>query len=869
MRISTIFKTASIGVVCALSIVASAPVAFAGPNDNLYVGTRSHVDAPKVSWDKSKGNFTLVSEIGGHRRPLEKTVNWVGKGYHTSGSPQQYIYPIPSDPQAKFLGKAGDLLYYAPAVPGSSREPIWAGFGATADIPAEDFRDSSFTLDIVAFDGPGRMELFNYSGSDFPVERLLSSHEVGRRSAWIEPGNHTHNETTFTRPGQYKVSFRATARSKQTGRLIASAPQTLVWQVGGTRPSEEGLGDIGTAFNKARATGTNPDFKPVFKMHDHVPTANPKDGDNLLTDLVFETGNADDDGWAIFYIDGYYLAEVPVESGQAIWPEMIGSARSNFQVVYIPGSKSTSPRWVSAPLSYARTQPEVKVSQSGDFPTPHSQDAPTPFDLSERTLSNPGVTVSVKRTGDDDKLTITATPADPTLTFLVRGGYYASPKDKNPVCLVNFLSTPQARSQTKSHYGCTESGYTLKLELVPHALVTTGRAEVIRPTAKGVEFSEETRFGSVAYSDSAGSGADGSGSAGPDQPGDAGGSGGDASDSGDSREGHLDKTPVTITYGHLDIGPRQTDDGLQIAIGDDSREHAKKSVLRDPEAVVIKFGKAGKVTRSEEVFQDKSFDFLGGMGQVLYALPQTQQQNLPWPGFSTEALDGFRYPSGISLDIVPKELPDGAKWWAFTQQLGHLDKLYAASDNKHTLEATQPTHLHLNWVFTKPGTYKFTVAGHGSDMLGNPFRTDAKTVTFLVDDRPVPSVTPIDADAGSSGTAPAPKPSPTPGPNPKPQPQPGNPDSGRPSPGNPTVSKPGTVGNAVNKGHGDAQTLTEFKGSLGDLPMTLRNANTGTKEVGSMNLAKTGINPLIPMASILFLGVGVVLMRLRTNRIRR
>lgn len=215
----------------------------------------------------------------------------MGQGINNRGV-QQYIRHIEEkDAQdLSFLGKAGDLLYSAPANPGFPNHPIWAGYGADTAIPVENFRERAFTLDLLSFDGPGRMELFIYTpGRSVPVERMMSSHDPGRRTLFLDAGTHTHNETTFTRPGRYEITYRATARTND-GELVASQPQTLVWQVGGVSPGK-GIGDVETAF-QAASTAESAAFKPSFTLAPY--TEGERDGDKYLTSLSFATGDSSD-----------------------------------------------------------------------------------------------------------------------------------------------------------------------------------------------------------------------------------------------------------------------------------------------------------------------------------------------------------------------------------------------------------------------------------------------------------------------------------------------------------------------------------------------------------------------------------------------
>lgn len=305
---SPLIHRRAFAVLATISLVAPVP-ALAGPNDNLTVRTKVHVDSPNAFWDKKENNFTLKSKSG-DVLPIEETVNWVSKGAKDLG---EYVYRVPNDERLKFLGKPGTRLYGGGNPAGGKGTPIWVGFGADINLPTEKFRDGAFNMEIVDFKGPGRMELFRGTGDPTdPVERFWSSHEKGLRATWIDKGNHTHNQTTYTKPGQYEVTYRASARTTD-GTLIESKPQKLVWQVGGTEPRKDGLGDVKKAFDAAADYGE--ESKGTF-------TIEPYKGDKFtaskdMTRLSLDTGNKEDSGHAVFYIDGFYLAEVPVTNGKA------------------------------------------------------------------------------------------------------------------------------------------------------------------------------------------------------------------------------------------------------------------------------------------------------------------------------------------------------------------------------------------------------------------------------------------------------------------------------------------------------------------------------------------------------------------------
>ncbi|MEA5665477.1 MAG: choice-of-anchor M domain-containing protein, partial [Cutibacterium granulosum] len=643
----------------------------------------------------------------------------------------------------------------------------WAGFGADTNVPIERFRDQSFTLDMVGFDGPGRMEMFNNYGTEHKesASRLLSSHDVGLRSAFLTAGSHTHNDTTFTRPGRYEMTYRASARDTN-GTLIHSAPQTLVWQVGGTKPSAEGLGDVAKAY-QASSTTTSPSFAPKLSLAPHA--GRDKDGDEHLSQLEFTTGDSADQGTAIFYIDGYHLAEVPVSNGHATWTEMVGSQSSNFQVVYVPRS-GHSPRWVSAPIAYTTGQQRAQTFQPGQFPTKASQDPAPAFDTNEFTDGSDEATVtsSVK----DGSATVTVTPADPRMIAHVKGGFITNPKDDIPDCDVDFVSGPNTRSVRADVRYCGGDATSLKLDITP--LPRDHRSAAHMKVSAGLNSTTQVRWGentgdvnptsaTPAPITPAQPGPTGPARPAPTVPAPTGSQPGAPTEPGQGVN-PSDTSPVTIDRGHVDVGPVSSDGGATMALVDDSRTHARQTVLRDPESVRLSVPDHAKHVRGDvsaaevrkaglsgrPVFPDHAYDFLGAKGTPVWVLPQNQTDGLVWPGFSTERMPTEDYPDGVNLTLTPISAPDKGAWWAFTAGLSNDVTMLGSSEKPHEIVNKAPAHIHNNWVFTKPGTYVIGVSASGKNASGR-FSVTQKKVTFVVGDEAATALPTPGGDAATPG----------------------------------------------------------------------------------------------------------------------
>lgn len=722
-------------VATALSITATltlgAAPAYAGPDDDRSVETKAHIDAPKVFWNKQAGTFAINSQANGKTVPLETTANWVGRGFNDDGS-QNYTFPITSDPRLDFLGEDGQLLYMAPQVPGPGNSPIWSGFGADTAVPIEQFQDGNFALEMVGFNGPGRMEMFNHSTyGNLPVTRLFSSHDKVSRTVWLDPGTHTHNITTFTKPGRYEVTFDATARTTD-GSFISSKPTTLVWRVGGTNPTDEKLGDVRAAYNEAvdavdgsAAEGTAAS-KSTFTIAPH--TGSERDGDKNLTDLTFNAGTEAAEGTVVFYIDGYHLAEVPVKNGTATWSEMIGSQTSNFQAVFVPTKGAA--RWISAPLSAATGQKAVSTQDAGEFPD-ETPDVPAgEFSEGEVAVGSRDVSVTARPQDKSDLITIDTKPADDSLIYNVTGGLYEEGYDE-PTCPVEGVSGPGRRAIVADREYCKGDGYSLRLTLEPLPRAAIGNTDVIDlGQVSGAGKTVETQFSGVGESNAP--------APGEPAPGDDGNEGSD---------GAILDTPVTINNGHVDLRAMEVDGKFSVALGDDSRQHAKESVLRTINSTTLEVTKLAKVKREGNVLADESYDVLAPKGSELYVLPQGQQPGRVWPGFSSEALDRVKYPEGATMTLTPVSAPEGGQWFAYTENLGAINRMYASSEKASDVPLPPGTHMHTAWAFTKPGTYTIDVTARakrssdgeqgarsaGSNLDGGEATAETQRLTFVVE----------------------------------------------------------------------------------------------------------------------------------------
>ncbi|MBK4174788.1 hypothetical protein GWO60_09830 [Corynebacterium macginleyi] len=746
---SSLTRLATIVVALALALF-HAPFALA--EDAPLVRTQTHVDSPHAVWQN--GNFKLMSNSAG-LVPIEDTINWVSHG-RVDGGLGAYAWRVPDDPRFEFLNaEKNQLMYYGGPAVGFPKNtmPIWAGFGAAADLPTDQFRDKSFNMEIVDFKGPGRMELFTYSDENYPLNRLWSSHDPGFRTTWVNAGTHTHNATTFTRPGHYEVTYRASARKKD-GTFIHSEPQTLVWQVGGTNPAERTITDLDAAFNDAKSEGSAGEDSEsntlMFKMAPSTAdTKGAKEG--ILTTLSLDTGNAKDSGRAVFTINGHYLAERKVEGGKASWDEMIGDEESNFQAIFIPDNNSPSPRWVSEPIKFWTStdgekdgkDAEAYTTKSGELPTPEMEEL-EPFETDPLEITSPNITVSTSKVyGEDDRnIDITVAPEDDRTTVRVTGGFYkingepmtSLPQNAIADCEIGFTSGPGLRTSKQLIEGCKQPGYQLMLRIVPDSRSNAGGATLFSHTHKDaykpvaettVSFPEASASGDASEPEGSEKPED---SNAPEKPQDS-EEAEESEGSAPTEESSPDAPSTTpkpsvpsvpkpkpqrpkdkdapnkelnLHRGHVDIAPIHEDGELHLGIKDETNLYHIGAIWRKPSDVFFSVPKQVKTTL------DKDIPHFGKKGSAAYVLPETQRTGVVWPGISTE--DAYQdTKKNYTFTFTPVKAPKDGEWLAYLADQTGLDQRLAGSDGTHSYTTEGPDHMHLNWAFNKPGTYEVGV----------------------------------------------------------------------------------------------------------------------------------------------------------------
>lgn len=755
----------------ALFLALTPAAAWAGPDqDKEWIVTRQHVDAPIPVWHDDTNSFSLNTI----NMPMEKTALWIPKAWTGTGekdeAKSQLVIPA-KRPDLAFLGGEGTVLNAAPQNPGPGNTPIWAGLGAGEIGDTDKFEGETYTLDLISVDGPGRMEMFIDNGDS--VNRFLSSHDTAYRSVYNP--RHTHLYTTFTQPGRYVANYKMTARSAD-GTAIYSSPITpLVWQVGGADPTEGTIKDIVSAYNAARAERTDGNAAtPTLTVSHHAEREHP--GDNYLTDITLDTGVATDTGRAWITVNGYFLTEVGVEGGRATVSELLGADAGAVQAIYIPGD-SASARWISQTVQYSQKDTEpVTVGGTDTILGPSNPDPAPVWNPDHLPISSRRVDVSYDLVpGSTDQYTATVRANDPNLRATYKIEFFESKWDFSPWCsMEGTLGAGGMDTKTQDLGVCQSDPMYMRVTLRPHPL-----SDAVMTVADASDVTVGSHVGLTAMLKMR------DGIAAPEEPEpapnptptptpapDNGGN-----DATPAPASSLLSDPVEIARGHLDVRLTQAsgEGGLTygLAVKDDSLTNARTSVLRTVGSTTLAVAPNARFVRPASL-SDPSYDVLGPVGTATYVLPETQNSDIVWPGLSTEGIDYAALPEGADLTLHLAQAPEGARV-AFFQggTFGAGAKVhFDSTKGDGVVHTTEATHMHGNWVFSTPGTYRIEVGARS----GERSLVEPQSFTVIVrsgrhNEQPAP-VEEEPVPTPSPGPSPVPEPVPTPAPEPTPAPAP-------------------------------------------------------------------------------------------------
>ena len=188
----------------------------------------------------------------------------------------------------------------------------------------------------------------------------------------------------------------------------------------------------------------------------------------------------------------------------------------------------------------------------------------------------------------------------------------------------------------------------------------------------------------------------------------------------------ISQTPAVIEAGHVDLGPRLIGGKLTVSLRDDS---AASPVWRDPNKTVLRVRDGALI----QVPQGEDYKFLADSKRV-YVLPQTQKTQLVWLGWNTQDSAVTKLiQGGVNMRIEQVKGP-GRSWLILQEGTFGKPKVLADSAaSAQDIWVDTNTHVHANWIFSKPGIYLVKVSFKATGVDGKTYQATT-TLRFAVGD---------------------------------------------------------------------------------------------------------------------------------------
>jgi surface-anchored protein len=178
------------------------------------------------------------------------------------------------------------------------------------------------------------------------------------------------------------------------------------------------------------------------------------------------------------------------------------------------------------------------------------------------------------------------------------------------------------------------------------------------------------------------------------------------------------QSPVVLSVGHVDALELRYEDGaLVLGVKDDT---GAEPVTHDPSDVVLQALPGSQVAVPEH----PDFAFLGVPGDPVWILPQIQNHDLLWPGWSTEQLSSGVFQDNLVTFTLVEVTGPGKVFVYIEDFLGLPEHQFSSEPGfPDSAIASVDTHLHMNWAFTAVGSYTLTIEATATLLDGTPLST--------------------------------------------------------------------------------------------------------------------------------------------------
>ncbi|WP_326810319.1 choice-of-anchor M domain-containing protein [Streptomyces scopuliridis] len=185
---------------------------------------------------------------------------------------------------------------------------------------------------------------------------------------------------------------------------------------------------------------------------------------------------------------------------------------------------------------------------------------------------------------------------------------------------------------------------------------------------------------------------------------------------------------IVIDSGHVDaIAPRLVEGNFRTLFRDSRTSNA---VWHEPTSVIMHL-----TSKSKETIPDPAggLAFIGNPGDVYHSIPQTQNPEVLWAGWNTEAFQAADIQGEFELSLDEVEGPGSLLvfgWSPFGEPLMRFDTRDGLPDTYHV---PARTHEHANWAFTEEGVYRMTFTFRARLASGEDV-SDSQVFTMAVGD---------------------------------------------------------------------------------------------------------------------------------------
>ncbi|MBA5245104.1 choice-of-anchor M domain-containing protein [Corynebacterium haemomassiliense] len=199
-----------------------------------------------------------------------------------------------------------------------------------------------------------------------------------------------------------------------------------------------------------------------------------------------------------------------------------------------------------------------------------------------------------------------------------------------------------------------------------------------------------------------------------------------------------------IEAGHMDMALAAEGSSIGAMLIDDSDPH--NQAKRESGSFIFAVPDAARKTLPEgarESFPEPP--------EEMWILPQAQEKNLPWLGFSTTRVGADALSQGSKVTVSMRDVSGPGRIYTWHEDLRGLRVELDSGDASKQLEYPVNAHDHQGFGFTEPGVYTATFTFAGTSASGEDFSEDL-VATFAVGDEAVAAARDGRlGDAGASG----------------------------------------------------------------------------------------------------------------------